>query len=186
MSMSAAKRVFLVISLLFSTNGFCYIGQPSITPANPSSQDEVFVNLDFGGCDAFVMPEPLSLVRNGNTVEVVYSTITSSNCNFLPTMFQSSIGMFSAGTYTIVVKRSNVTLGQPPVVSTLGTYTILVQQGAVSTPVPSLSPLSRVILAGFFILMVIFSRKRGFASLLIVCSIGIYAGPSAANSDALP
>ena len=156
-----ATRALIFIGLLITSNAYCFIGQPTFTPNNPSAGDEVFVTIQYGACDAFVSSTPISLTRTGNTVEVIYSTVTSSFCNIIPDSVTSSLGTFSSGTYVVVIKRSDVYFGQAPVISTIGTFTLAIQQGFSAAPVPSQSLASLFALGFGIILILALAKRRG-------------------------
>lgn len=137
MMLRAARKLVALVALLLSTNAYCFIDPPTFTPTNPVAGEEVSINVRFGVCDGFLSQAP-TVVRSGSTVEITYATVTNTFCNLPPATRTTSIGLFAAGTYAIVVKRNNV-LDQPPIVSTVGTYSLVVQQGAIATPVPSSS-----------------------------------------------
>ena len=171
-----ATRALIFIGLLITSNAYCFIGQPTFTPNNPSAGDEVFVTIQYGACDAFVSSTPLSLTRTVNTVEVLYSTVSANFCNIIPAAVTSSLGTFSSGTYAVVIKRSNVNLGQAPVISTFGIFTLTVQQGISAATVPSQSLGSLLVLGFGLILILAIAKRRGIAVLAVTCMLGSLAG----------
>lgn len=183
MIVNTARRVLVLLALLVSSNAYCYIDPPTFTPASPSAGEEVFINVRFGGCDGY-LSQPPTITRFGDTVEIIYATVRNNFCIVPPATLTSSLGIFAAGTYAVVVKRNDV-LAQPPLLSTVGTYTLLVRQGVTATPVPTLSMGSLLALVFFAMVAVALFRKGAIPILAVTCLVTGYAGPSIAGESGL-
>ena len=156
MIVNTARRVLVLLTLLVSSNAYCFIDPPTFTPTNPTAGQEVLINVRFGVCDGYLSAPP-TITYSATSIEIIYQTATSGYCNIPIATLTTSLGALAAGTYSIVIKRNNTFFGPPPVLSLVGTYTLLVQQAVAATPVPTLEP-------GFMLFMIL-------ALLLVVATI---------------
>lgn len=177
------RRVLILLVLTVSSNAYCFIDPPTFTPAIPTAGQEVLINVRFGVCDGYLAASP-TITFSGTNIEIIYQTATSGFCNIPIATLTTSLGTLAAGNYSIVIKKNNSVLGSPPILSIVGTYTLLVQQGAVTIPVPAMTPGFMIVFVITLLFLVVFSKKRAIGALSIACIAVSYPGTGIAGQEA--
>lgn len=148
--MLSRVKCFTVL-MLFAVTGSAraFIGVPVVSPESPRAGDLVTLSIPAGECDYFYdPPNPLSVTVTGSTIRVLLRSLRNSPpfCIVPPLDFPFNVGRFPEGSYMLQVDRTYQYIDGPHT-ETIATLPLTIAQGAEPETVPTLSPLSRLLLA---------------------------------------
>lgn len=154
-------RLLAVVLVMCAGRASAFLDPPYITPANPTAGELVSVNIYGGGCDAIIgLPGYPQITRQGNDIHIVFFSVHYGDpqmCNLGNGTATTTIGSFSAGTFTLEVERRYMSFSGPWIQETLGVIPFVVSGGPETRPVEA-STLSAAGLAGLLLALIAAAR----------------------------
>lgn len=136
---------------------------PTLNPPAPVEGQEVSIDIRAGECHQFIGdPRDGVVTRNGAQVQIVVPALFNGFCTFPTRTRPYVVGTFSPGSYSLEVwyQLAPVSGGGPPRFMGQLSFDVAPQGVAVETPIPALSPLSKLLLILASIVIAGIYRKK--------------------------
>ena len=150
------QGLLVCVLVLCAQPAWAFLDPPYITPANPTAEELVSVNIYGGECDliddGLVWPPPVA--RQGSEITILFTGIHEGDPEFCYYGLGTStfpVGIFPPGAYTLNVERRYMSFSGPWIQETLRivpfTVSAAPRQRPVEAPTLNLAGLTALLLA---------------------------------------
>ena len=142
---STLAALLVLGSALFSAPASAFLDPPYITPANPTSDDAISINVYGGECDVLnIGIVPPVVEQNGGDINILFTGIHEGDpewCYFGVGTVALVLGRYPPGSYVVEVDRRYLTIFATWTEETLGVIPLTVTGDPVAKPIvtPTLS-----------------------------------------------